>query len=802
MTETRRIQLHLGKCIEDLDKLYNVPDLKSSKAKLLCKTAQKLFENAEQAKEQGDEEHAYVFYMKYLRVIAYVSKDAEYQRDKKYFNDLLGAKNANKAISMAETLKKSLINRYEEQKPKVDIEESQIIKQKFEENRKKAKEAASLPPIEPVSQPLGLPGPDEVTIKSEQLYALLKEGKLKIMILDVRPGGDYIESHISHPKCISVPEERVAPGQSANTLEQNLPLPSRSVWTERASMDLIVLLDWSSTSVIPGSILYLLRTILLKWDVKVHYKREAVSLYGGYEDWLLRYPMLTTNPQVTPPSQRNLMDDMLGDIDYPNWSNMMVSSKPINTVIQRSKPIPSIPGNPVVDRSSKAAAIQMYEERARNMQIILEKQEQIADTSLTLEMQRIEAEQDWEKVQVEKEKEDRDELKAMYQLREQEIMSQLMQLENKQYDMQQENQSLREQLEEYQRKEREDAERRADSIARAARHHPQDDNAADEEARILLEQKTAARELAAKRARIKQVEEQREELDRQREVLESERKRKLAEARGKKKPEYDKFKNGDFNVEGKGRTGRPRIYEDAELEKDLSQTQKKLPLTIEVTQQAVSHRLKSLGIIHIQGNWVLYELKTRDVERRLCVYRNGGGMDLLQTREEKWSIIVTHWYPRDGRRDRGGQSLKWEEELKQIAIPNWRRVALNNEEWNYLEDDEDGDTYMMSPNESPSGAAMNRSQSSPNIAKILEDEDEPVVPSFDRSTKPAAKVAPSSDFNRQRDLQPVWGDVATKMLIFVMCEKHGKKCNNVTSAVHFFLVTASEPYIEHGPHMH
>ncbi|GBP28389.1 Mariner Mos1 transposase [Eumeta japonica] len=48
------------------------------------------------------------------------------------------------------------------------------------------------------------------------------------------------------------------------------------------------------------------------------------------------------------------------------------------------------------------------------------------------------------------------------------------------------------------------------------------------------------------------------------------------------------------------------MYEDAELEKLLeegsSQTQKELALTLEVIQQAVAHRLKSLGMIHKQGN--------------------------------------------------------------------------------------------------------------------------------------------------------------------------------------------------------
>ncbi|GBP56830.1 Protein-L-isoaspartate O-methyltransferase domain-containing protein 1 [Eumeta japonica] len=67
---------------------------------------------------------------------------------------------------------------------------------------------------------------------------------------------------------------------------------------------------------------------------------------------------------------------------------------------------------------------------------------------------------------------------------------------------------------------------------------------------------------------------------------------------------FQKFKNGDFNVEDKDRSGRPKINEYAELEEllkeNLSQTQKELALTLEVTQQAVLHRLKLLGMIHKQ----------------------------------------------------------------------------------------------------------------------------------------------------------------------------------------------------------
>ncbi|GBP70294.1 Mariner Mos1 transposase [Eumeta japonica] len=86
---------------------------------------------------------------------------------------------------------------------------------------------------------------------------------------------------------------------------------------------------------------------------------------------------------------------------------------------------------------------------------------------------------------------------------------------------------------------------------------------------------------------------------------------------------FQKLKNGDFDVEDKDTNGRPKIYDDAELEElleeDSSQTKKELALTLKVTQQAVSHRLKSLKIIHKQGNWVPYDLKPIDVQLRLYV---------------------------------------------------------------------------------------------------------------------------------------------------------------------------------------
>ena len=84
---------------------------------------------------------------------------------------------------------------------------------------------------------------------------------------------------------------------------------------------------------------------------------------------------------------------------------------------------------------------------------------------------------------------------------------------------------------------------------------------------------------------------------------------------------FQRFKNGDFDVEDRHSGGREKVFEDAELEalldQDSYQNQEELARLLGVTQQAISKRFKVMRMIQKQGNWVPYELKPRDVERRL-----------------------------------------------------------------------------------------------------------------------------------------------------------------------------------------
>ena len=55
---------------------------------------------------------------------------------------------------------------------------------------------------------------------------------------------------------------------------------------------------------------------------------------------------------------------------------------------------------------------------------------------------------------------------------------------------------------------------------------------------------------------------------------------------------------------------------EASPAEDSCQMQEELAKSLGVTQQAISKRLKAMGMIAKQGNWIPYELKPRDIDRR------------------------------------------------------------------------------------------------------------------------------------------------------------------------------------------
>lgn len=59
---------------------------------------------------------------------------------------------------------------------------------------------------------------------------------------------------------------------------------------------------------------------------------------------------------------------------------------------------------------------------------------------------------------------------------------------------------------------------------------------------------------------------------------------------------------------------------------------------------------------------------------------------MIRDKQDKWSTIISDWYPRDGKRSRGRQQTRWEDDLKLTAGHHWRRVARDRTQWKMLEE--------------------------------------------------------------------------------------------------------------------
>lgn len=110
---------------------------------------------------------------------------------------------------------------------------------------------------------------------------------------------------------------------------------------------------------------------------------------------------------------------------------------------------------------------------------------------------------------------------------------------------------------------------------------------------------------------------------------------------------FKQFREGIYDVADTEREGRPKTFEDEDLEalldEDNTQTQSELATALNITQQGVSKRLKALGLIRKLSYWVPHELTERQMECRkttcemlLQRQQRKGFLHRIVTGDEKW----------------------------------------------------------------------------------------------------------------------------------------------------------------------
>uniref|UniRef100_A0A5F9C2T2 Ubiquitin carboxyl-terminal hydrolase 8 n=1 Tax=Oryctolagus cuniculus TaxID=9986 RepID=A0A5F9C2T2_RABIT len=328
-------ELYLSSSLKDLNKKTEVKPEKIS-TKSYVHSAQKIFKAAEECRLDRDEERAYVLYMKFVTVYNLIKKRPDFKQQQDYFHSILGPANIKKAIEEAERLSESLKLRYEEAEVRKKLEEKdrqeeEQLQQKRQEPGREDVSSSAKGSLENVVDSKNkiqkINGEksekNETTkkgsITAKELYAMMMDKNISLIVMDARRMQDYQDSCISNS--LSVPEEAISPGVTASWIEANLPDDSKDTWKKRGNVEYVVLLDWFSSAkdLQLGTTLRSLKDALFKWESKTVLRNEPLVLEGGYENWLLCYPQYTTNAKVTPPPRgKNEEVSISLDFTYPS----------------------------------------------------------------------------------------------------------------------------------------------------------------------------------------------------------------------------------------------------------------------------------------------------------------------------------------------------------------------------------------------------------------------------------------------------------------------------------------------------
>ena len=121
-------------------------------------------------------------------------------------------------------------------------------------------------------------------------------------------------------------------------IERQLNVEYRSTWIGRHQRDMLVLLDWTSSSFEDSVALTRLKEAIQKWDdpgAKYKCEKKLYLLKGGLENFVLTYPTSVVNPHKArhPPAHaikksksNKRVDEMAKMIEYPDLDAAFIAS--------------------------------------------------------------------------------------------------------------------------------------------------------------------------------------------------------------------------------------------------------------------------------------------------------------------------------------------------------------------------------------------------------------------------------------------------------------------------------------------
>lgn len=370
-----------------------------------------MLEHAEKYDKCGDEENAYIFYGRYLKILSSLQIRADYTNQKDYIKKMLGGNvEQQKIMRKMELLSDSLKQRYDRKKMLLENVTAKSIE-----------------------VPTSMPKKTEVrhSITCYELYEMMEKESSRFLIIDCRPESDFQKSKICFNFQCNVPEYLCCIGMTVGKVQDKLPNESKVFWEMRKNRPIIVFVDWFSSNFARNAPIWHLKNILLEWDQELSEKNpEMIVLEGGYDRWVTTYPMKCTDPHIKSPKdyKNNISSPCMDDIEYPSVDDIVMKDQSMD-----SSSIPTI------DRTTKDNAMKAYETKNFSQSDLLERKEQLMNKSIQNNKELIKLENDYSRII--SNKENQESLSSQ-----QDLLYRIYEMHTKQKDVELENESIEEDL--------------------------------------------------------------------------------------------------------------------------------------------------------------------------------------------------------------------------------------------------------------------------------------------------------------------------------------------------------------------
>jgi hypothetical protein len=350
-------KIYLAKNLDELQ--HQADEILSSQTQFNdCAKCNKILELYDKAlknldSNEIDQEVAYVYLWRFIQLCFKIKKSKLYLKDAIYIDSLLSKQKQAKAITLLETLTKSLKSRYTGD----DLNELKIENIKIKEDKPTSKNDEEIQQII-----------EKLFINSTELVKLIVQTKLKLLIIDCRSKAEFNFAHLDLSYIIKANEARldvdyinlnndlIKSGLVLWKLEEQLrneqDFEIIECLNKRSKYDYLILFDSKSIQsdlTVSDNRLAIVKRAFYEFDqdIDLKCKHEPIVLNGGWLDWIRYYPAYKKkNGSFVSLKQEEVKkpENLVLNIDYPKLDEPKIESDEDNTTIDDDltlKPTPN-----------------------------------------------------------------------------------------------------------------------------------------------------------------------------------------------------------------------------------------------------------------------------------------------------------------------------------------------------------------------------------------------------------------------------------------------------------------------------